>query len=396
MVGRVLVSLAAVALTWTSGAQVFRGGRDVIEIQVQVLGADGTPVSDLRSDEIEVKVAGRPRPIVDLAFVSFDQRASDRAARPDADSGSDAATPPSPPQTFVLALDAATFSASSSPGVSKAAAAFVRSLPSDARIGLFTYPIGPRMEPSLDHDAVAERLSQFSGQRVAVPGGRFNLRLSELVDYTQGNEAPTIARAHCSPADRPCLKQLDDEVWTTVEQYEAQARASLGMLRDLLVRMRSIPGRKILVLTSQGVPVADRPGGRPDAGDIALDVGSAAAEANTMIYCLYIDRTVLERYSAEQRASAKVLSHRERDSDVSLLSLSLIAGAAGGTVSKVLVGDGDVAYARIVRETSAAYVVHVDAIDRDRSGRPLEIEVKTTRPHTQVRSRKWVVVPRAN
>jgi hypothetical protein len=236
-------------------------------------------------------------------------------------------------------------------------------------------------------------IAQFSGTRVAVLGGHYNLRLSELVDYTQGAAKEEILRSRCDAIDRVCRQLVENEVLTTVQQYEAQARASFGMLRDLLVRLQAVPGRKIVVLTSQGVPVADRPGGRPDVSDAVIEVGKAAAEANAMIYCLYVDQTVTGRYGAEQRSNIKISKDLERDSDVSMLSLSLMAGAAGGSVNKVLVGEGDVAYAKIIRETSAFYLVHVAASDADRTGRPLPIQVKTTRSRVQVMSRSWVTIP---
>jgi VWFA-related protein len=275
--------------------QVFRASADAIEIQAQVIGEGGTPIRDLKKDEFRVTIAGTRRVVMDAEFIDFlamdtiDRQASDRATSP--------AVSPSHTeisrQTFVLAIDASTFPPDASPGVSEAAARFIRSLPSNAPVGLFTFPLGPRAEPTTDHEAIARALTRFSGQRAAVLGGRYNLRFSELIDYTAGAERQAIVRAHCGLIDRMCAQALDEEVWTTVGQYEAEARASLGMLHDLLMRMRAITGRKILVLVSEGVPLTDRPGGRPDVGDVSSDIGRAASEANTVIYCLYIDRNVL-------------------------------------------------------------------------------------------------------
>jgi hypothetical protein len=60
---------------------------------------------------------------------------------------------------------------------------------------------------------------------------------------------------------------------------------------------------------------------------------------------------------------------------------------------KVLVGEGDSSYARIVRETAGAYVLRVQATDADMTGKPLAIRVKVHRQRVTVRSRQWAVLP---
>ena len=52
--------------------------------------------------------------------------------------------------------------------------------------------------------------------------------------------------------------------------------------------------------------VSDRPGGRPDIGELPKVLGKAAAEANIAIYALHVDNTFVDE------TSARVSSHRCR------------------------------------------------------------------------------------
>jgi hypothetical protein len=185
------------------------------------------------------------------------------------------------------------------------------------------------------------------------------------------------------------------EMATRAGLLEAQAQADLGRLRDLINGMAAIDGRKILVLVSAGLTISDRPGGRPDVGNLPIELGEACARANVSLYTLFVDDSVLRQFSAETRRAAKSQVNKARDTDVAERSLDLFTGAAGGTVMKILTGNGEQAFGRVLRETSAYYLLGVDATDADRTGRALPITVKVKGKGLTVRSRAWVVVPKA-
>jgi len=84
-----------------------------------------------------------------------------------------------------------------------------------------------------------------------------------------------------------------------------------------------------------------------------------------------------------------------RDSNMAASGLESIAGTAGGTVFRVHGTSPDVAFDRVLRETSAHYLLGIDAASEDRDGQPRAIRVKVKRGGTQVRSRTSVVIPRA-
>jgi hypothetical protein len=58
-------------------------------------------------------------------------------------------------------------------------------------------------------------------------------------------------------------------------------------------------------------------------------------------------------------------------------------------------GGEDRAFQRILRETSAYYLLAVDPVDEDRDGRMHYISVKTSVKGADVRARRTVIIPAA-
>jgi hypothetical protein len=81
-----------------------------------------------------------------------------------------------------------------------------------------------------------------------------------------------------------------------------------------------------------------------------------------------------------------------RDSSAFADGLSMMAAAAGGELFRVFT-DADQAFDRVLRETSAYYLLAVEPLESDRDGRPHRIEVTVRKPGTTVRSRRTIVVP---
>jgi hypothetical protein len=84
-----------------------------------------------------------------------------------------------------------------------------------------------------------------------------------------------------------------------------------------------------------------------------------------------------------------------RDSNMAAAGLEIIAGTAGGAVFRVYGTSPDVAFDRVLRETSAHYLLGVDAGTQDRDGQARAIRVRVKRGGAQVRSRTSVIMPRA-
>ena len=121
-------------------------------------------------------------------------------------------------------------------------------------------------------------------------------------------------------------------------------------------------------------------------------LGAQAAAANTMLYILHIDTAFLDAYSASSPKTDRTTV--SRDGYARGLGLDLVAGAAGGTVLRTDAGSSDHAFARVLRETAAYYLLGVEPDDSDRDGKLHYLRVKVSQPGALVRSRTQVVIPR--
>ena len=68
--GSLLLAMSALvaAATATASSQVFRGGVDVISVDVTVLDRDGTPIENLGPGDFTVKIDGQTRRVVSAAL----------------------------------------------------------------------------------------------------------------------------------------------------------------------------------------------------------------------------------------------------------------------------------------------------------------------------------------
>jgi VWFA-related protein len=390
---------------------VIRSSTDLISVDVQVVDRDGQPIDTLKAEQFEVQIAGKKRAVRLVDFVRTTTAPSSPGPLAPSTPGPLAPSSPGPlvpsspssrRQTFVIAVDAQTFAPEETRGIVTTAQSFVKSLAPTDVAGLFTYPLGPKVEPTTDRAALMSALEQVTGQREPQTTYQFNVRNSEIIDYFANGEDQNRSRStevivtrYCVNGDTSCPQRFQMEMATRAGLLEAQAQADLGRLRDLINGMAAIDGRKILVLVSAGLTISDRPGGRPDVGNLPIELGEACARANVSLYTLFVDDSVLRQFSAETRRAAKSQVNKARDTDVAERSLDLFTGAAGGTVMKILTGNGEQAFGRVLRETSAYYLLGVDATDADRTGRALPITVKVKGKGLTVRSRAWVVVPKA-
>jgi VWFA-related protein len=253
---------------------------------------------------------------------------------------------------------------------------------------------------------------------------RFNLRPSEIVDITaalgmgiqtrqntlgvdpSAPQGATVTSAQVPPdwdavlrvVRRECPGEVDcpanilNEVASLAPHIENQADASLGGLDELLRGLAGVPGRKAVVLVSAGVLVSDRRDGRPDVGDLSRVMGQTAARANASVYTVQI-----ETQTSDSLASARLPgSSSNRDRQMLGNWLDEFSATAGGTRIYVPVGGGTFAFHRVLRETSAHYLLGVEPDEADRDGRPHQLKVRVDRPGVTVHGRQWVLIPPRN
>jgi VWFA-related protein len=370
---------------------------DVVAVDVQVIDRAGRPVPDLGPEKFSVTINGRRRRVVTAERIG-----SDAPGGVERTIGSSGASSPTAGRVIMLAVDCISFDATQSRGVIQSVRDFVRQLSPDDFVGLFAYPNGSKLNPTRDHAAVLRALDTVVGQRDLAEMTQFHVRPSEIVDITRelnrggGPTFDAVVARECGadPPDPFCRQRFITDVTGTALYYEGQSTASLGMLRTLVGQMGSFLGRKTLLLISGGMIASDTPGGRPDLGELGIQVGKEAALANTTIYTLYVESSFTERFNAETRLGDKSQVNLSRDNDLMGRWLGQFSGAAGGALFAVQVGNAEMALARIRTELSSYYLLGVEPGDDDRDGRTHEIAVKTTQPNVTIRGRRWVMVPK--
>ena len=334
----------------------FRVSVDVVPVDVQAIDRTGRPVPDLGPEKFSVTINGRRRRVI-----SAERIGSDAAGGQERSITSSGASSPALGRVIVLAVDCVSFDATASRGVIQAVRAFVKQLSPDDFLGLSAYPNGAKLNPTRDHAAVLRALDTVVGQRDLAEISRFHVRPSEIVDITRemmGASGPTfeaVATRECGEAgaDPFCRQRLMTDVSGMALYLEGQATASLGMLRSIVEDMNVFLGRKTLLLISGGMVASDSPGGRPDLGEIGVQVGKEAAFANTTIYTLFIESRAMDRFSAQQRTGDRNAVNASRDSALLGRWLEQFSGAAGGALFSVQVGNAEPALERIRTELSS-------------------------------------------
>ena len=106
---------------------------------------------------------------------------------------------------------------------------------------------------------------------------------------------------------------------------------------------------------------------------------------------MHVDTNLTQSFSAQQRRVRESTS-LERERRIESRVLDEFSSASGGTLLTALVGPGDIALDRVLRETSAFYLLGVEPADMDRDGRTHKLSVKVNVKGATIRSRNWVVL----
>jgi len=385
---------------------VFQSGVELIAVDVAVVDRNGFPVAGLGPEQFEVTLDGKPRRVVSAEFIEF----APRDAAPGAPIPARVVTPvyssneqlgPSAPQgrLIYLAVDQGSFKPIGARGAMEAARRFIDRLQPEDRIGLVAFPSPLQaVEASRDHEAVRAATAKIIGsaQPFRIGGIDKNVSLSEAIDIHAGDALTTqkvFARECGSMGSSSNRTACENDVRNTAisigRNAEYQATRSLAGIEAVVRGLAKIRERKTLVLVSGGLPVADRSGIDLQLTSAAAGLGREAAAANLNFFVLHIDAGFIDAFSAEERTISDTLF---RDLGMMSSGLETIAGASGGSLARVVAG-ADFAFDKILRETTAAYLVGVEPLEGDRDGKTHRINVKVKVSGAEVRSRREVMLP---
>ncbi len=212
----------------------------VVNLDVVVTDADGTPVTDLTRDDFILLVNGDPRPLTN--FLNLHTAVDGSAARPSAspDAAGAAAEPPTPPPPLrlVLAVDLFNIERVRGNWVYKQIEKLLADRPpgvDEVAVVVLDERLRVRCPPTKDMALVEQTLDAISREspRGLLYETNRRITLDALRNAKRPEEALAIARSHAM-------------------EVESRSRQSLNELSALVTAFAAPEGRTVLVLLSDG------------------------------------------------------------------------------------------------------------------------------------------------
>jgi VWFA-related protein len=416
---RLAVLLALVPLLIASGhaqdapLQRFRGGVDLIAIDVSAVDSRGRPVEDLKPGDFVVKVDGKVRPTVSAELIKV-ERGKPAATRP-VDALTSTNQAPQNARRIIVAADQTLITPGSLAPLQRTASQFIERLAPDDYAAFVAFPEpGPRIDFTIDKARVRKAMEQIVGQPQVMPFGDFNISLYEALTITGGAESiqdktrppeppemtPERVMNYSGPAmrrvlergcrgmtfedlmaDRDALLRCRGDIYNESLRIATQARMeaniSLRALEKLLQDLVPLDGPKTMIVFSAGL-VNDDP-------TVLNEVAHLAAAARTTINVVAVERN-REQELRDMPNGQPALSLVDRQYEMQ--GLEIIADSTGGTLFKGVASGGGI-FERLESELSAWYLVAVARQPGDPDRQRLDVEVK--RRGVNVRSNRSVV-----
>lgn len=310
----------------------------LIAVDFSVLGADGKPVTDLRAEEVTLKIDGRVRPIRALEYVSY--LATATSLEPSlAPFGTNVTTDAG--RSVVLIIDQETIRPGRESALRAEINTFLAALGPRDRVALLTVPYGSlKVDLTTDHNRVIQAMPSISGRA-------------------------------------PSNETADDAVCRTSD--------TLAALRGTLEDLRGGEAPVAIVLFS---------------GQLAAPQGVVAAPAPS-VAMRTLGRCQLQAEQFRQvsaaaataRAQFYIIQPELLATDGGRAGLEHLAGVTGGAFLQ-LGGGEDSALARVTRETAGYYIARVEPEPSETSGSVRGMSVAVARPNATVRQRPQMSVVR--
>jgi hypothetical protein len=154
----------------------------------------------------------------------------------------------------------------------------------------------------------------------------------------------------------------------------------LRALTSLAKNLATVPGRRVIVLVSEGLYMDT---------DIVQELsafGAALERSRVVLYAIHLDFPLSEASAQYARSDTRLLDDRygfDGMADASVFG----GGAAIRAVSRATS-----AITRIDQELSGTYLLGIERLPTDVAGKQMEVKVEVTRKGTDVRSRRNVTI----
>ena len=400
------LGLAALAPLAAQQGATFKSNVNMLAVDAQVVDRNGAPILGLLPEDFKVTVNNQQRRVVSATLVQYGANASSPAAGAVTSPVllASVRTPgrvPDDGRVFVIAVDEPSFLTTDMRAAIQAAQRFVMNLRPTDMVGAYMFPFSqPLLDMTHDHGAVAAALGRAVGRR-ALSNSFFHLTTDEVIEISAGNgdrlqeafqrECPTPAGG---VPDLSCLAAIRAEAMSIGAFSESEAAQRMYGLGELIQSLQSVPGHKTLLLLSGGMLGTSRVGGRPDIRSYMKRIGEQAARANVMTYVMHMDNSFAELMSSARAGApdpARQMRSMLGDGAAFASGLENLASEAGGAYLPIRAGTGDPAFGRVLRETTAYYLLGVEPTATDWDGRKLMVNVKASAKGATVRAVREII-----
>jgi VWFA-related protein len=384
----------------------FRSGVELVAIDVQVVDRDGKPIPALTPADFDVRIDGRKRTVVSADLMTYTAGEVAGKSAPPALVKSKAPLK-TPGRVFVVAVDEGSLRPGDAMAARESARRFLKKLLPGDYVGVFKYPLFEKvLDLTRTHEDASKVFERVMGT-YDPPRGQFHLLPSEIIEITAGDRSTLdeVERRECGTVTpnttmmTGCRSQIVGEASMLAAYAESEGANRVLGLRLLLDALRDMPDRKTLVILSGGM-LSGAGMGRPDMSAMMLQLGREAAAANTSLYVLHLDNSFADALFRPGdpmpvgTGVAPPMARMGRDGDAFAAGLERLADAASGGYIRVRAGTPDYAFDRVLRETSAYYLLAVEPEDRDRNGRLHYLRIGVKTKGATVRAKSHVFVPK--
>ena len=357
-----------------------------VEVDAIVTDRNDQPVRDLRREDFTVLEDGKPQQIDLFTLIDIPYERPEPAAPAPVPLDVKTNTVPFEGRVYVIVLDELHTSISGSLLVRAAARRFIERHFGEGDLAAVVHTFGPAEAGqglTSDRNMLLAAVDRFAGKKLP------SVTMSRIDEYRRTQD----------------YRQQGDRVNDPDDMKRAyDARSSLDVLKGVSEWLSRLHGRRKAVLFfSEGIDynTYDQINNREASSvlDAIKEATAAAVRANVSFYA--IDPRGLGGLSAEMMEIQPVfddpslgLNTQGLDSDlrISQDSLRVLADETSGFAA-VNTNDFNTAFARVVKDNSAYYVLGYYPPGQRKDGRFHRLEVKVSRPGLKVRARNGYSTP---
>ncbi|MEQ1607181.1 MAG: VWA domain-containing protein [Pyrinomonadaceae bacterium] len=333
---------------------VVRISTNLIQLDVSVTDKKGNPITDLKPEEVEIYENGKLQKISNFAFTPGMRTADNKDPKKDS-TGTPVVLLPSAPirpeqvrRTIALVVDDLTLSFGSTVWVREALKKFVDEQMQDGDLVAIIRTgagVGALQQFTADKRQLQAAINRVKFNSGGLGSLAFFNPLSTSMSETVVNADPRFSIT--IEADPPESYRTDDATARNFNEFRENIFASgtLGALNFIVRGMRQLPGRKSVILLSDGLSLVTRDGsGRPESSRIYTAMQHLidfANRASVVFYTIHAPGLVAPGFDAEDdlgklgrqtgvQASTIMMNERMNKIDDSQQGLRYLADETGG------------------------------------------------------------------